>query len=139
MIARGLAVWLLLLGLAIANGAVREALLVPRIGAPAAHIVSTLSLCLLILLATWLTAPWVRPPNPAGAWRLGLIWVGLTLSFEFLAGHYLFGASWTTLLTDYDLRRGRVWALVPITTLLAPVLAGRARRLWPVAPGRQEA
>jgi hypothetical protein len=46
----------------------------------------------------------------------------LTLAFEFLAGHYLFGDPWERLLAEYNVARGRFWVLVPITTLLAPIV-----------------
>jgi hypothetical protein len=51
---------------------------------------------------------------------IGAVWLALTLAFEFLAGHYLFGSSWERLLADYDLLRGRVWILVLLATLFAP-------------------
>lgn len=51
----------------------------------------------------------------------------LTLGFEFLAGHYLFGSSWEKLLADYNVARGRIWLLIPIVTLLAPVWAQSMR------------
>ena len=54
-------------------------------------------------------------------------WVALTLAFEFLAGHYLFHNPWDKLLADYDVWHGRIWPLVPIVTLLAPVIAYRMR------------
>ena len=55
----------------------------------------------------------------------------LTLAFEFLAGHYLFGNSWERLLADYDVARGRIWPLVLIVTFVTPLLLvlARARRL----------
>jgi hypothetical protein len=48
--------------------------------------------------------------------------LGLTVGFEFLAGHYLFGNPWRRLLEDYNVVRGRVWMLVLLTTALAPLL-----------------
>jgi hypothetical protein len=53
--------------------------------------------------------------------------VALTLAFEFLAGHYLFGNPWSRLLEDYDVFRGRIWILVLITTAVAPRLCARMR------------
>ena len=50
-------------------------------------------------------------------------WLGLTVAFEFLGGHYLFGDSWERLLAAYNVAQGQVWVLVLIATLLAPVLA----------------
>jgi hypothetical protein len=43
--------------------------------------------------------------------------------FELLAGHYVFGNSWEKLLADYNLFRGRIWALVLIIILFAPLWA----------------
>ena len=37
---------------------------------------------------------------------VGIAWVALTVAFEFLAGHYVFGNSWEKLLADYNVLRG---------------------------------
>lgn len=120
---RGLVVWLVLMVVAIANGAIREALLVPRFGIGTAHVISTLMLAALIIATAYITLPWMAPPTLGDAIRIGAAWLALTLAFEFLAGHYLFGRSWETLLADYDLRRGRIWPLIPLITLIAPAFA----------------
>jgi hypothetical protein len=58
------------------------------------------------------------------------LWLGLTLAFEFLAGHYLFRQSWDRLLADYNVARGRIWPLVLVVTAAAPFWAARARRVF---------
>lgn len=120
---RALAVWLLFLITAIVNGAVRESILRPAFGDKSAHVISTLSLSSLILVGAWLTAPFVRYESTATAWGVGVLWVALTLAFEFLAGRFVFGKAWDTLLADYDVMQGRIWPLVLVVTLFAPVLA----------------
>jgi hypothetical protein len=82
----------------------------------------------LVLLVARLTIPWIRASSSAGAWKVGIFWVGLTLAFEFLAGRYLFGNSWERILSDYDVTRGRIWLLVPLVTLVAPAWAWRRLR-----------
>jgi hypothetical protein len=129
MLLRALLVWLLLVALAVLNGALREALLAPRLGAPAGHVASTLSLAALILLVAWHTIRWIAPGSGRRAWAVGLLWLFLTLAFEVLAGHYLLGHPWPALLADYDLRRGRVWPLVLLATLVAPPGAWRGREV----------
>jgi hypothetical protein len=124
---RGGVVWFGLLTVAIVNGAAREALLTPRWGAHMAHVLSTFTLCSGILLLSWLSIRWLDPRTPRDAWAIGGLWLALTVAFEFLAGHYLFGQPWSRLLADYNVPAGRIWPLVPITTLLAPVLSARAR------------
>ena len=112
------------------NGAVREAFIIPRTGDLAGHVISTISLCVLILALAWLTIGWMHPASPSEAWKIGGLWVALVLAFEFLAGHYLFGTPWSELLADYNVARGRIWPLVLVTTAVAPYVAGRARGMW---------
>lgn len=126
IVTRTVSVWLTILVLAMLNGALRQALLIPRIGEQAGHVVSTLLLAALIGGAAWIMLPWIRPLTLGDAWLVGVVWLLLTLAFEFLAGHYLFGDSWETLLAAYDVTRGRIWILVPLITLVAPVLV----HLW---------
>ena len=53
-----------------------------------------------------------------------MLWTGLTVAFEFLFFHYVRKYSWKELLGNYDVRKGRLWPLVLIATLTAPVLIG---------------
>jgi hypothetical protein len=129
MAIRALAVWFLLLILAVLNGGVRDRWLSPRLGDTVGRAISTLLLSGLILLATWGTIGWIRPGSSAHALRVGALWLGLTLAFEFLVGHYGFGRPWPELLADYDVRNGRIWIVVLIATLLAPWLTARWRSL----------
>ena len=118
MILRALAVWLLLLILAVLNGGLRDTQLSPRLGDTVGRGISTLLLCGLIVLATWLTIGWIRPGGSREALAVGALWVALTLAFEFGVGHYGFGKPWPELLADYDLSRGRSWIAGVVVTLL---------------------
>ena len=129
MILRALAVWLLLLILAVLNGGLRDTQLSPRLGDTVGRGISTLLLCGLIVLATWLTIGWIRPGGSREALVVGALWVALTLAFEFGVGHYGFGKPWPELLADYDLSRGRIWIAVLVVTLLAPWWTARSRGL----------
>lgn len=115
-------VWFALLALAILNGGFRETVLLPALGRDPAQAVSTVMLSTLILAVTWLTLPWLAPASTHDAWRIGAVWLLLTVAFEFIAGHYLFGRAWDVLLADYNVMAGRIWVLVLAVTLLAPVL-----------------
>ena len=134
MLARALVVWHLLLGLAVVNGAIREAWILPRAGDATAHAISTVMLCALVQLQSWLTIGWIRPLTARDAWTIGGLWVSLTVAFEFLAGHFLFGNPWSRLLEDYNILRGRVWVLVLLTTAVAPWVAARRIRSRAVVP-----
>jgi hypothetical protein len=129
MLARALVVWLGLLLVAITNGAIRVAWMIPRAGDYWGHVLSTATLCAGILLVTWLTIGWLRPATSNDAILSGVTWLALTVSFEFLGGHFLFGQPWSRLLADYDLFHGRIWVLVLVTTAVAPRLAFGTRRI----------
>jgi hypothetical protein len=126
---RGAAVWTGILLAANVNGALREFLLRPSLGPRAAPVVSTVLLCGLILLIARLSVGWIGPVGAPAAWRVGILWLVLTLAFEFLAGRFLFGNSWERILSEYDVTAGRLWVLVPVTAVIAPRWAwGRLAR-----------
>ncbi|HYQ88492.1 MAG TPA: hypothetical protein VEU09_02575 [Candidatus Binatia bacterium] len=130
MILRALDVWFILLVLAVANGTFRTAILIPRVGERAGHIISTILLSLLILATAWLTIGWIHPATFYAAVLIGIVWLGLTVLFEFGAGHFVFHQPWERLIADYDLTKGRIWVLVLIVTVKAPALAAWARGMF---------
>jgi hypothetical protein len=129
MFLRALVIWFAILALASLNGAVRDLIVAPRIGDTVARALSTVILCALVVLVTWLSIRWIGPLNPRQALGVGLFWLVLTLLFEFGAGR-LSGMPWPTLLADYNVLQGRIWVLVPVVTFFAPLWVGRERGLW---------
>jgi hypothetical protein len=123
MLLRAFLIWLALVAAAILNGGVREKLLTPRFGSHAGHVISSVTLSAGIFLIAWLSVRWIAPHDRRDAMLLGFAWLGLTVAFEFLAGHYVFKNSWDRLLADYNVLRGRVWILVLVTTFAAPIWA----------------
>ena len=130
MLFRAILIWVGILILASINGAVRDLLVAPRFGDLIARAISTIILCILIALVTWWSIVWIRPLNNRAALGIGIVWLVLTLTFEFGFGHFVSRRPWTELLADYDVQRGRIWVLVLIATLLAPLWAGRVRGIW---------
>lgn len=117
--------WPLLLALAVANGALREFLLQPRLGERPARLLSPVILALGVLILGGLFA-WYAGPRPAPVLLgVGLFWLLLSLVFEFGFFHFVRGVPWTVLLADYNILAGRLLALVWIATLLGPWLGGR--------------
>jgi hypothetical protein len=55
---------------------------------------------------------------------VGCFWVGLTILFEFVFGHYVLKTSWEVLLADYRIWQGRLWSLVLISEAISPVIMG---------------
>ena len=129
MFLRALVTWFGLLVAAVLNGMFREAVVAPQFGAAAAHVLSVLSGSAAIFLVVWLTIPWVRPVDLRDARAIGLLWLALTVAFEFLGGHFLFGAPWSQLLADDTILRGRLWLVVLAVVFTVPMLAAYGRGL----------
>lgn len=129
MVIRTILIWSALLAVAIANGAFRQSVLVPKLGLGMARAVTTLMLSALIAGLGWASTPWIGPATLQDAWIIGALWVTLTLGFEFIGGHFLFGKPWPELFADYNLLAGRIWVMVLVVTLMTPALAFTVRRM----------
>jgi hypothetical protein len=130
MMFRALAVWLVFMFAAIANGAFRERALNSIFGEATGHVVSTLLLCTLITVVSWASIVWLNPTTSAKATRVAVLWILMTVAFEFGFGHFVAGKSWATLFGDYNVFRGRVWVLVLIVLAEAPYRSARLRGLF---------
>ena len=69
---RALLVWVLLVGLAILNGAARETVLSPRLGPIVGHLASSVLLAGLIALTAWLSILWIAPGTARRAWAVAI-------------------------------------------------------------------
>ena len=63
-----------------------------------------------------------RPGSAGQAMTIGLMWLGMTVAFELLFGHYVAKRPWRELLRDYNLCAGRVWLVVLVWVTLTPYL-----------------
>jgi hypothetical protein len=54
--------------------------------------------------------------------KIGLLWLILTIIFEFVFGHLVMGNSIMTLLADYNIFKGRTWGLFLVSILIAPTI-----------------
>jgi hypothetical protein len=120
---RALLVWALLFVAVFANGAVRVFTYQRYIGERAANQLSAATGIALFAVVIWaVTRAWPFP-SPARAWRTGLLWVALTVAWEFLFGHFFMGRPWNTLFADYEIWNGRLWPLVLAWLAVAPRLS----------------
>ena len=126
---KAIILWFVLMLLAIINGTVRVKCIIPYTGLTTGLAISTLLLCTLILMATWSSIAWMGPRTNGEAIRIGLLWLCMTLGFEFSAGHFVFKKPWPELLADYNIAKGRIWILVLIATTLAPWITAKLRGL----------
>jgi len=114
--------WLVLMILGVANGIVRELTYGRRLSELRAHQLSTLTGVLVMTLAVWLLSLFIRPSSMEIALLIGLIWLALTVAFEFGFGHWVARHTWEELLADYNILEGRLWPLFLLWMLLLPGL-----------------
>ncbi|MGM0770278.1 MAG: hypothetical protein ACQESU_01535 [Halobacteriota archaeon] len=120
-----LAVWVVFVFLAIINGIFRG-LYAPHTGELLAHQISSIIFSTVIFGVTYAFLKYSGVSgNTVRFIYVGLMWVALTVSFEFLFGHFVVGHSWEHLLHDYNFLEGRIWLLVLIVTAISPWLASR--------------
>lgn len=131
---RALAVWLLIIVAESVQGGLRRVLTGPE----AEFVVrqgSVLVGALVIFAITWFSLGWLRIRTAGGALAVGVLWVALTVGFEFGLGRLL-GYGWDRILSDYDLLHGGLMPLGLLAMALTPWLARRlkAGRVPPVDP-----
>ena len=126
---RATAVWLVIVAVESAHGTLRELYLAPLVGDFRARQLSVLTGSLLILGVACLFSRWMRAGTTARLLAVGLLWLCLTLLFEFGLGFFVLGYSWERMASDYDLTRGGLMAFGLVLLALAPLIAARLRGL----------
>ncbi len=118
-------VWFVFLVIAFGVGAVREGLLRPRIGEPRAHVIGTLIAVTLMMLVIY---AFIRQIHESCLMTdlilIGVLWLVMTVAFEFGFSHFVMGKPWENLLADCNVPRGRILVLVLATVLLGPIIVG---------------
>jgi hypothetical protein len=121
--------WAIVALCAITNGAFRAFALQPVFGETLARMISCFMLITILLLISYYSLNRTKLRfSDKELLVIGAMWLALTLLFEFGWGHFVIGRSWDELLVDYDILKGRLWVLVLMFTLLAPLIAGRSLR-----------
>jgi hypothetical protein len=129
LLRRAVITWLLLLVAMVAAGALRVTLVAPRLS-PFGTEVAGAAIGIAVILA--LTRSFVRSlerPSLGALTGIGMLWLGLTVAFEFGFFHYVGGKSWQTLLEQYDVAKGHLWPFVLAAVALAPFVWARRGRL----------
>lgn len=103
---KAVALWLVLVILAILNGTLREKVLIPALGASVGLMISGVTLSVVIFLVSWLALPWYGPLPCSQYWLIGLVWLVMTMLFEFGFGHFIARKSWAELLDAYNVSKG---------------------------------
>lgn len=111
----------------VANGIAREATYGKRMTEQRAHQVSVATAIAAFDAYFWqLQRRWPIPDRRDAA-TIGGVWLGLTVLFEFGFGRLVARQSWSELLADYNLRRGRLWPLVIVWLAIGPDIICRLK------------
>jgi len=128
---RGFAIWLLIILAESIHGTLRQLLIAPMIGdLPARRIAFFVGILLIFLIAYWFIR-WISAPSTKSLFAVGVMWMILTLLFEFGLGIFVFNFSLERMLEDYDISRGGLMGLGLVFVVLAPYLAARLRGIKP--------
>ena len=120
MLTKYMLAWLGLMLIGILNGILRVGTYGQVIAELTAHQLSTLTgVFFMGIYVCWLSRRWPLP-SVGMAWLVGFIWLGMTICFEFLFGHYIMGHPWDRLLEDYNIFAGRIWIVVLFWITIAP-------------------
>lgn len=114
--------WLGMTVIGIINGSIRQYGYKNALGDLRAHQVSTFTGILLFGLYIWALSLRWKIQSSAQAIAIGLMWLAMTVAFEFLFGHYIMKHPWSKLLCDYNICDGRIWVLVLLWILIAPYI-----------------
>jgi hypothetical protein len=106
--------------IAIANGALRQLTYGKVMPELRAHQLSTAIGSVLIGLFVYAVIRIWPPSTAKQALAIGLIWLSLTVIFEFVFGRLVMRRPWALLLNDYNLVAGRVWVLFLAWLALSP-------------------
>jgi hypothetical protein len=123
---KAILVWLLIIVVELVHGVLRNFLVAPAVGDFEARQAGVFIGSALIVLIAWLTAPWLNLNGRAQFAGVGLLWVGLTLVFEFSLG-VVMGLSWERITSDYNIARGGLLPLGLVVMAFAPYAGARLR------------
>ena len=121
------AIWLLIVIAAIINGVLREKLIVPMVGIETALPISGVILSAVVFLFSLVLVSFIRSSETKTYLFVGMYWVFLTLSFEFLFGHYVVGKPWAEIMQVFNIQKGDLFIVVLLTTAFSPWLSAKIR------------
>jgi hypothetical protein len=112
--------------IAIINGAARDLMYKPYIVELAAHQISTFILIIFFGFYIWFAMNKYSPASGKQSIYIGIIWLAMTLLFEFGFG-IARNVPAEKLLGDYNILNGRLWVLILICVTLTPYIFYKAK------------
>ena len=118
---RYILLWFPMLFIAIMNGMLREFVFRKYMGDLTAHQLSTVSLIIFFAVYIGILMKRIPPASSEKALLIGILWMLMTLAFEFGFGAYR-GNSWSKMIGDYNIYKGHIWILIPVWVTIAPYI-----------------
>ena len=122
---QAVAIWFLIIPLAIINGGLRENILI-KLGDMALPL-SGIILSICIFVVAYLLIPKIKNCKQMDYVIFGIIWFVLTNLFD-LFMYISEGGGIKDLLGSYNFLKGNLWILVVITTFLSPIVVSKIRK-----------
>ena len=122
---QAVAIWFLIIPIAILNGGLRENVLI-KLGTAALPL-SGIILSLCIFVMSFLFIPKIKDCKKTDYIFIGIIWCCLTNLFD-LSMFVMDGGGIIDLVKQYYFWTGNLWIVVVLSTLSAPILAGIIRK-----------
>lgn len=116
-----------MIGIAFMNAMLRQLVFTRYMNELRAHQLSTITLIIFCSVYVRLIFPYLHIQNLKQVFSAGLLWVVLTVLFEFSFGR-LNRRSWPDLLQDYNIIAGRIWPVFLLSLFLLPWLIFISRK-----------
>ena len=129
IVMKSIGIWLVIVIAAIINGVTRDKLLTPLIGSGVSLPLSGITLSVLVLAITYFTIPFIGEVKTGVYFIIGLLWVVLTLAFEYLFGHYVVGKPWHEINQVFNILKGDLFIFVLIASATSPWVAAKLKGL----------
>lgn len=120
--------WFPMVLIAIINGAIRQGFYITFLDQLSAHQLSVVSGILFFAIYVWIISGKWRMTSKKQAITIGLMWLFMTIIFEFIFGHYVMGHAWEMLFNDYNIFEGRLWMIVLVWITLSPYIFYNIRK-----------
>ena len=120
-------IWLIIVVAAIFNGVMREKMFTPILGSQFSLPLSGITLSLLIFIISYFLVPFIGRHRGQVFVLVGLLWVVLTLSFEYSFGYFVSGKSLPEINEVFNLADGNLFAVAVISSAVAPWLVAKVR------------
>jgi len=125
LILKSFGIWFILAVFAIVVATFRNGVLLPSFGEHTAHQLGTVLYLIVQFIIIFLFIKKMKIKEVKTLLVVGIFWVFITIIFEFVLGHYVMGHHWQKLFADYNIFNGRLWTLVVINNIVAPIASGK--------------